>query len=657
VDAHSGQILWRYNDIQSAIPGDSGSYQYLSGHRLAGEDGSRVDVPGWYDADSDFHFLYNASNKWGVYDFDAKDWEQQSTADWGTNDPAAVSAAYNLELTQRYVTSVLGRNGFDNQGALAKAIVHYGYKYVNAFWNGSGLWFGDGDGWWANELTVLDVVAHEYGHALTDYTSDLIYWYESGSLNEGYSDIFGALVEFWAQPDGTADYPKSTRGTSDWLMGEDCWLMGEALRNLRDPAAYDYPAYYQGTHWYFGSWDNGGVHTNGNVLCHAFYLLAEGGSGSIDGHPYNLSGIGIADAGQIAMRAKLYYHLSNDGYPEARQAWMDSADDLGLRSDAVEAVFDAVGVPGDPPDDFDLFQPVSTTNPDGYPNQDFTAPDHDKLDIFLADDFSFESTVDLTGIYVPNNMQSLRRPIFNAERLHFEIYADDNGRPDGDPSGSGNAPIWNQSIEPGDVQIKIFTGVLDLMSNILLTMETPVTLSAGTYWLVVYPELTYASYGKSARHVSDTANGATAMVINPGGGLGLPDTWTPVTDIAIWDNDLRDLAFGINVTPYHTAKFNAGTGGQVIGRTTQEVPDGRDSAAVEAVADSGYVFDGWSGGYAGMDNPLTLRRITQNITVTANFVSISSSGGGGGGGGGGDSSGSNGGGGGAGCFLSSIVVR
>jgi uncharacterized repeat protein (TIGR02543 family) len=166
--------------------------------------------------------------------------------------------------------------------------------------------------------------------------------------------------------------------------------------------------------------------------------------------------------------------------------------------------------------------------------------------------------------------------------------------------------------------------------------------------------LAYASYGQSARHGSDTVNGATAMAINPGKGFGLPDTWTPVTDISIWDNDLRDLAFGINATPYHTAKFNADTGGQVIGSTTQEVLDGRDSTAVEAVADSGYVFDGWSGGYTGTDNPLTLSRITQNMTVTANFVSVSSSSADGDSG----SSGSGGsGGGGAGCFLSSIKVR
>lgn len=651
VDAHSGQILWRYNDIQSATPGDSGNYQNLSGNRLAGEGGTQVVVPGWYDATTNFYFLYNASNNWGVYDDDAADWEQQSSSDWSANDPAAVSAAYNLELTQSYVTSVLGRDGFDDQSALAKATVHFGSDFVNAYWNGSEFLFGDGDGSTANELAVLDVVAHEYGHALTEYTSNLIYQDESGALNEGYSDILGALVEFWAQPDGTADYPLSTPGTSDWLIGEDSWLSREALRNLQDPVAYDFPAYYQGTNWYFGDSDNGGVHNNSSVLCHALYLLAEGGSGSIDGYPYNLSGIGITDAGQIALRANLYYQLSTDGYPEARQAWMDAADDLGLSSNAVEAVFDAVGVPGDPPDDFDLFQPVSSTTPHGFPNQDFTTAAYDTYDVFIADDFSFASTVDLTGIYVPNDMWNPGRPIFNAERLHFEIYADANGRPDGDPSGFGNAPIWSQSMDPSDARISIYKGVAGLMSNVLLTLETPVTLPAGTYWLVAYPELTYASYGQSALHVSDTTNGATAMVINPGKGFGLPDTWTPITDTAIWNVNQQDLAFGINATPHHTVRFNAGTGGQIVGSSAQEITNGQDSTAVEAVADSGYVFDGWSGGYTGTDNPLILNHITQSMTVTASFVSVSSSSGDG------DSSSGGGGGGGAGCFLSSIRVQ
>jgi thermolysin len=649
VDAHSGEVLWRYNDMQSATPGQSGSFQNLSGQRLAGEDGSRVVVSGWYDTASDVYFLYNAANLWGVYDEDAADWEQQSSADWSTRDPAAVSAAYNLELTQSYVTSVLGRNSFDDQNGLAKATVHFGSDLVNAYWTGSELLFGDGDGSTANELAVLDVVAHEYGHALTDYTSNLIYQDESGALNEGYSDIFGTLVEFWAQPDGTADYPLSTPGASDWLIGEDSWLSREALRNLRDPAAYDLPAYYQGTHWYFGDSDNGGVHTNNSVLCHAFYLLAEGGSGTIEGRPYDLSGIGITDAGQVALRANLYYHISTDGYTEARQAWMNAADDLGLSAEAVEAVFDAVGVPGDPPHAFDLSQPVSTINPNGYPNQDFTAPDNDQYDLFLADDFSFESTVDLTGIYVPNTLWNPGRPIFNAQRLHFEIYADANGRPDGDPSGSGNAPVWSRSIEPGDPRIKIFKGAADLMSNFLLTLDTPATLPAGTYWLVAYPELTFASYGQSAQHVSDTTNGATAMVINPGKGFGLPDTWTPITEVAIWDNDRQDLAFGINATPYHTVRFRAGAGGQILGSTTQEVLNDGDSAAVEAVPDNGYAFSGWTGGYNGMDNPLIVSRVTQDMAVTANFVSISSSSRDG------DSSGGSGGG--SGCFLSSIMTR
>jgi hypothetical protein len=227
----------------------------------------------------------------------------------------------------------------------------------------------------------------------------------------------------------------------------------------------------------------------------------------------------------------------------------------------VEKVFDAVGVPAYPPDDFDIFQPVSGVNSGSYPNQDFTDPAYDGYDIYIADDFSFESTANLNEIYVPNSMWNPGRPIFNAQSLHFEIYADNNGRPDGDPTGSGNAPIWSQSLEPGNVQIAIFKGIGGLMSNLLITMDPPVTLPAGTYWLVVYPELSSISHGQSARYVSDTQNGAPAMVINPGKGFSLPDTWTPITDIATWNVSQQDLAFGINATPYHTVKFNESSSG------------------------------------------------------------------------------------------------
>ncbi|MCH8242919.1 MAG: M4 family metallopeptidase [Planctomycetes bacterium] len=58
----------------------------------------------------------------------------------------------------------------------------------NASWNGawtSYCWGVTGD----------DTVAHEWGHAYTDSTHNLIYQWQPGALNEAYSDIFGEVVD------------------------------------------------------------------------------------------------------------------------------------------------------------------------------------------------------------------------------------------------------------------------------------------------------------------------------------------------------------------------------------------------------------------------------------------------------------------------------
>ncbi len=347
VDAHTGKLIYRYNNIQYAAPNEgSGSHAPVSGYRLTGEDGSLVSMTGfWESSGSGNYFLYNFNDLWGIYDEDVYDWEQNATSNWGTSDRAAVSSGKNFELTQNFVTTVLGRDSFNDAGAFARANVHTGTNYVNAYWDGTDFHFGDGDGVTADPLTVLDVSAHEYGHAVTQYTSELEYSYESGALNEAYSDIMGSTVEFYHQPDGRGSYPSSTPGYSDWLMGEDCWLAEEALRDLRDPHRYELPSYYHGTYWYYGSGDNGGVHTNCMVGEFAFYLLAEGGSGVNDGHPYGpITGIGIANAAEVAIRANMVYHTMYDEYADAREAWISAATDLGQPVSTVEQVWDAVGV-------------------------------------------------------------------------------------------------------------------------------------------------------------------------------------------------------------------------------------------------------------------------------------------------------------------------
>ena len=146
VNAHSGIIINHYNNIKYSFP-HAGISAVVTGNRLSGEDGSLVSIDGYWSAfGNGNYYLYSFDNLWGVYDLDIADWEQQATSAWGMNDPAAVSAAYNFEAVQNYVSTTLGRNSFDDAGATAQANVHEGTNYVNAYWDGSDFHFGDGDG-------------------------------------------------------------------------------------------------------------------------------------------------------------------------------------------------------------------------------------------------------------------------------------------------------------------------------------------------------------------------------------------------------------------------------------------------------------------------------------------------------------------------------
>jgi len=241
-----------------------------------------------------------------------------SNTEWNNaqKDNAALDAHWGAAQTYDFFMSSFGRNSFDNNGAEIKSYVHYSSNFFNAFWNGSVMTYGDGNANNGNEpLTTVDICAHEVGHAVCTHTADLVYSYESGALNESFSDIWGACVEFFSDP---------TKDT--WIIGEE---MGYPIRSMSNPNTYNHPDTYQGTHWYAGSGDNGGVHTNSGVLNYWFYLLSEGGSGTNDiGTVYNVSGIGIQKAAQIAYRTESVYLSTNSQYSDAYTFSLQAAEDL-----------------------------------------------------------------------------------------------------------------------------------------------------------------------------------------------------------------------------------------------------------------------------------------------------------------------------------------
>ena len=229
-------------------------------------------------------------------------------------DQYATDAHLATEKTYDYYYSTYGRNSINNAGFKLLSYIHYSTNYVNAYWDGSRMTYGDGNATYT-PLTSLDIGGHEITHGLTSFTANLNYSYESGALNESFSDCFGTAVEWYADP-----------AHADWLIGED---IGAAFRSHSNPNSYGQPDTYLGTNWTTGAGDNGGVHTNSGVQNYWFYLLSNGGSGSNDiGNAFSVTGIGISKAAAIAFRTLTVYLTPTSQYADARTYSIQAATDL-----------------------------------------------------------------------------------------------------------------------------------------------------------------------------------------------------------------------------------------------------------------------------------------------------------------------------------------
>ena len=238
-----------------------------------------------------------------------------------STDLTAMAAYNNAGTTYDYYWLKHGRDSYNNAGATLNSSVHYSTNYNNAFWNGSQMVYGDGDGTTFSPLArSLDVVAHELTHAVTGSTAGLVYKNESGALNEAMSDVFGAATEIYA--DGGIN-------VNTWKIGDEIYTpatAGDALRYMNDPVAggdYDYyPTRYIGTS------DNGGVHWNSGIQNLAFYLLVTGGTHPRGKTTTSVTGIGIAAAEKIFYRALDVYSTSSTNFRVMRDYTLRAAGDL-----------------------------------------------------------------------------------------------------------------------------------------------------------------------------------------------------------------------------------------------------------------------------------------------------------------------------------------
>ena len=171
---------------------------------------------------------------------------------------------YNLYATQ------YGRDGIDGHGMTIVSTVHYCdpflCPYPNAYWSGTQMVYGDEYGF----PLADDVVAHELTHGVTQYESNLFYYYQSGAINESFSDVWG---EYYDQTNGLG---MDSAGVK-WQIGEDISGLG-AIRNMRTPADFGDPDKMSSSNYDESDDDNGGVHHNSGINNKAVFLMVEGGS-------------------------------------------------------------------------------------------------------------------------------------------------------------------------------------------------------------------------------------------------------------------------------------------------------------------------------------------------------------------------------------------
>ncbi|NES16710.1 MULTISPECIES: M4 family metallopeptidase [Micromonospora] len=346
-DASTGKVIGSYDEIESVVGSGQGIYTGTVSidTTLSGSTYSMVDPSHGNGRTCDMNnttsgtctTFTDADNAWG----NGSNSNRQS---------AAVDAHFGAAKTFDYFKNVHGRNGIFGNGNGVPSRVHYGSNYVNAFWDGSQMTYGDGSGN-SRPLVSLDVAGHEMSHGVTEALAGLNYSGESGGLNEATSDIFGNMVEFYAN--APAD-------PGDYQVGEKININGNGT-----PLRYMYNPSLDGSSdsCWSTSTKNKDVHYSSGVANHFFFNLAEGtgatsyGTSPVCGSAPAVTGIGRTKAENIWYRALDLYFTSNTSYVNtsnpantARAYTLKAATDLygncSTEYKTVQAAWTAVNVAG-----------------------------------------------------------------------------------------------------------------------------------------------------------------------------------------------------------------------------------------------------------------------------------------------------------------------
>ncbi|OAR26798.1 peptidase M28 [Streptomyces sp. ERV7] len=329
VDARTGKVLGSHDDVEAGT----------ANSKWNGPSPLTIDT-----TNSSGSYSLRDPNRPGLScaDYSTGSVFTKSSDSWGTGNPTSKETGcadlmFAAQKQWDMLAQWLGRNGVSGNGRSFPGKV--GLNDLNAYWDGSSVTIGHNS---ANEwIAGIDVVGHEYGHAIDSNTPGGTSGQESG-LGEGTGDIFGALTEAYAAEPSPYDTP-------DYTVGEMINLQGRGpIRNMYNPSAVNndpncYSSAIPGTE----------VHAAAGPLNHWFYLLAEGsspGGGKPNSPTCNQStvvGVGVQNAGKIFYGGMLL-KTSSMSYKKYRTATLTSAKSLDATCNLfnrTKAAWDAISVP------------------------------------------------------------------------------------------------------------------------------------------------------------------------------------------------------------------------------------------------------------------------------------------------------------------------
>jgi len=357
IDAQTGAVAKRWDSLRTAAETGEGLSQYSGkvslstdsttiGHDLRdptrGKGGNSV-VDLGHATSGEGKIYASAGGTWG----DGRNYDGGGTTT-RNGETAAVDAAYGLQWTWDYYRNIHHRDGIDGHGTATTLRVHYDTGFDNAFWSDDCFCMTFGDGTKFKSLEAIDVMGHEVSHGVCSATANLLYFGESGGLNEANSDINGTMVEFYARG-GLVDQIGDKGGN---------WTLGEQLATSKHPGPLRYMFKPSKDGKSPDAWnpDLGdlNVHRSSGPMNRCFYFLSQGAakdkaSDSYTSYlPKGMAGIGNDKSARIWYRALASYMTSATDYAGARRAVICAARDLhgagGAEEQAVWNAFHGINV-------------------------------------------------------------------------------------------------------------------------------------------------------------------------------------------------------------------------------------------------------------------------------------------------------------------------